>query len=74
MFWKILLALASLADKVIDKFIPSRKEKGIDQYRKTSKDVLERQKTRQEKQREAYKEAKAILSVARNHDCDRDGC
>ena len=61
MFWKILLVLAGLADKIIDRFIPTRKEKEIAQYHETAKEVLKRHKDRNEKQRKAYKEAKAAL-------------
>ena len=69
MFWKILLALAGLADKIIDRFIPSRKEKEITQYQETAKDVLRRHKDRHEKQRQAHEEAKAAL----DYDDPNDG-
>lgn len=53
MLWKIVLALAQLAEKVIERLVPTRKEASIEQYRVTAKDILKRQDTRNEKRNKA---------------------
>lgn len=48
MFWKILFALASLADKIIDKFVPSRKEATTQKYLDLKKKLRKRKSSRAE--------------------------
>lgn len=74
MLWKILLALAELLDKIIDRFFPTRKEKSITQYQRTAKDVRIRQQTRRDKLKAAQREAQAALNQSGVHDCDKADC
>lgn len=73
MFWKILLAIVSVLDKIIDQF-QTKESRSIEKYHDTAKDIRIRQKVRIDNQKKALDDAKAAIKISNIHDCDRDGC
>ena len=61
MFWQLIYGLVSLVDKIIDRFIPTRREYAVNSYIDKAKDVIRKQRDREQRQKKADDEAKAIL-------------